>query len=149
MATRTHDVPIHPDHGAIVVVMFVHGNFPHGARACLDSGAKLTQLPYEATVPLGLKGSTKRGLPVRVADGQRVRTWRTKAPITAQILTYIDGKPDSIGPSFPVEPCFVKPRRRLPGAVAVEPPHLLGHSDFLKVFRTHTADATLTLEWDE
>jgi hypothetical protein len=150
---RTHDVPIHPDHGARVVVLLEHRdehrNFYHGVEALLDPGSQRTLLPFEAVAKLGLEGTLRRGRSVRIASGGKVRTWRTEADVRAQIQTYIEGKEEEVGPKVALEPCFVKRRPRLFGTLSSAPPPLLGRADFLSFFDYSKSGSTFTLRWEE
>ncbi len=131
----------------IVVVLQLGDGEPHGVHAVVDHAAARTLLPYDLAEKLGLDGSLRRGKPVKGIGSQKLRTWVPKEPILAEIGASIDGKPTFFGPTFELEPGFIKAPRSNDSEAS--PPSLLGRADFFKVFGVHLRGETMTLEWEE
>jgi hypothetical protein len=147
MPRKTHEVENHPHRGAVVGVLIEHGRRYHCVEALLDNGASRSVLPYSAVTELGLEDTLRRTRGIRGVGGKRLKAWRTKAKLKAQIAILIDAEPDHIGPEIPLDPWFVKPPRRSLGSPSARP--LMGREDFLEFFDYSKADGTFTLEWDE
>jgi hypothetical protein len=124
-----------------------HGDHFHCVEALVDNGAARSILPYTAAAKLGLEGTLRRTRGVKGPNGRRFAAWRTKAVLSAQIATLIQGDPHHIGPVVTLDPWFVKPPRLLRNRT--EPRPLAGRKDFLRHFKISSNEETLALEWDE
>jgi hypothetical protein len=149
MPRKTHEVENHPHRGAVVAILIEHGRRCHCIEALLDNGATRSVLPYSAVEVLGLEGTLRRTRGIRGVGGRRLKAWRTKAQLKAQIAILLDSEPKHIGPEVPLDPWFVKPPRRRFGSPPATARPLMGRADFLEFFDYSKADGTFTLEWDE
>ena len=89
----------------------------------VDSGARQTLLPLYLAQPLACDA-----IPVSTADpipviGGETEAWKLGLPLAGQLLHYVDGKKETYGPKFEIQPLFAEMRSGL-----------LGRADFFQAF---------------